>query len=629
MKVQRQQEEEEEEMQMKVQRCGEEEEEIQPKESDSGASDTGASTQMESHINQRRGQGSALDGNVKREMESGFGTDFSNVSVHHNAEASRMSSELNAQAFTTGNDIFFNEGKYQPDTHAGKSLLAHELTHVIQQNGSAGQINRKDSAGITAGVEIIKKPEEKPNYTILQTKPETTVMRTGEGDDENGMDTTEPDTPAPDQTPSPGNEEEGPAPAPATPSLNFTPGTTLLRGETLRATIMFSPNGAETYRITAWSFDTAEHGTENRRGSDATFQNNWEGVMAISGTLTVTYRITPDGGTEGDEETLTQEITVNDRTGTDWVTTVDRNAEAALAGKPSPPQVFRDLGLHESEVTMPALTPSTISEGPNRRFRFIESLTAGTYESNPFIHPDLNDATSDFHTFHQHPGRLFLVVGSTNHLIPPADYSNLNVGGSNLSFDVPDWEAFYKAHNFYQIRATANDNTFDVPDSAWELDSNAEDAQVKITNDAAITTGLGIEENEDFELEIDTRGSWSGHEMMQAGAILAGTQSHEYLHNTHSHRANFLKMMRAIEPEKLIEKRVSSPTNTENFNSLLRTWQTEILKPDHEIVDEQASEEAEEFVETGDEMAGVNTDPGSGAFLGSIWNITGDAEMTN
>ena len=70
---------------------------------------------------------------IKGEMESGFGADFSNVRIHNNSEAHGMSKDLNAQAFTHGNDVYFNEGKYSPRSQEGKVLLAHELTHTIQQ----------------------------------------------------------------------------------------------------------------------------------------------------------------------------------------------------------------------------------------------------------------------------------------------------------------------------------------------------------------------------------------------------------------------------------------------------------------------------------------------------------------
>ena len=67
-------------------------------------------------------------------MESRFGTDFSNVKIHTGNEAVQMSRELNAQAFMVGNDVYFNEGKYRPNSDSGKHLLAHELTHAVQQS---------------------------------------------------------------------------------------------------------------------------------------------------------------------------------------------------------------------------------------------------------------------------------------------------------------------------------------------------------------------------------------------------------------------------------------------------------------------------------------------------------------
>lgn len=93
------------------------------------------SKNVESGIKASKGQGGKMDYKIEAEMEKGFGTDFSDVNIHTDAKAQRMSHELGAQAFTTGNDIYFNEGKYNPDTQEGKHLLAHELTHTIQQTG--------------------------------------------------------------------------------------------------------------------------------------------------------------------------------------------------------------------------------------------------------------------------------------------------------------------------------------------------------------------------------------------------------------------------------------------------------------------------------------------------------------
>ncbi len=77
---------------------------------------------------------SPLTPSILAEMSQAFNNDFSDVRIHHDEEAVTLSQELNAQAFTMGRDIYFNENKYQPHTTGGKRLLAHELTHVVQQN---------------------------------------------------------------------------------------------------------------------------------------------------------------------------------------------------------------------------------------------------------------------------------------------------------------------------------------------------------------------------------------------------------------------------------------------------------------------------------------------------------------
>ncbi len=83
----------------------------------------------------RKGHGGQLmEANIRSEMEAGFGTDFSKVKIHKDSEASNMSASIGAQAFTHGHDIYFNKGKYNPNSKEGKHLLAHELTHTIQQN---------------------------------------------------------------------------------------------------------------------------------------------------------------------------------------------------------------------------------------------------------------------------------------------------------------------------------------------------------------------------------------------------------------------------------------------------------------------------------------------------------------
>lgn len=81
------------------------------------------------------GRGQALPEKTQGEMEAVFGRDFSEVNIHTNEQAVQMNREIGAQAFTHGQDIYFNSGKYQPESEDGKRLLAHELTHVVQQGG--------------------------------------------------------------------------------------------------------------------------------------------------------------------------------------------------------------------------------------------------------------------------------------------------------------------------------------------------------------------------------------------------------------------------------------------------------------------------------------------------------------
>jgi hypothetical protein len=122
----------------KVQKKGEKEEDkkpVQTKLNESSPVNKG----VESDLNSSKGGGSAMDINTKHEMESGFGANFSSVNIHTDSKAVQMSEQLGAQAFTHGNDVYFNKGKYNPNSKEGKHLLAHELTHTIQQTGSKAQ----------------------------------------------------------------------------------------------------------------------------------------------------------------------------------------------------------------------------------------------------------------------------------------------------------------------------------------------------------------------------------------------------------------------------------------------------------------------------------------------------------
>jgi hypothetical protein len=84
-----------------------------------------------------QGSGKALPSSTRAEMESKMGADFSGVSVHTGSEADSAAKSIGAEAYTMGSDIAFSKGSYNPQSKSGKKLLAHELTHVAQQTGSA------------------------------------------------------------------------------------------------------------------------------------------------------------------------------------------------------------------------------------------------------------------------------------------------------------------------------------------------------------------------------------------------------------------------------------------------------------------------------------------------------------
>jgi len=132
-----QREAEEDELQMKPIQREAEEDELQMKATPAsqGASQTHAA--FETRLNQSRGSGSALPDATRSFMESRFGADLSHVRVHTGSDAVQMNREIGAQAFTHGRDIYFNSGKFDASSDTGKHLLAHELTHVVQQTGAA------------------------------------------------------------------------------------------------------------------------------------------------------------------------------------------------------------------------------------------------------------------------------------------------------------------------------------------------------------------------------------------------------------------------------------------------------------------------------------------------------------
>ncbi|MEH2222251.1 eCIS core domain-containing protein [Nostoc sp.] len=156
-----------------------------------GGGRTAATSELETSIQQARGNGQPLADDIKHPMEQAFGADFGSVRVHTDAQSNRLNESIQARAFTTGQDVFFRQGEYSPGSNAGKELLAHELTHVVQQNGSAVQpkslhVAPKEnklqtkvpttSAGHGLAIQLrenFQKPSDEDNQKNLESKTDT------------------------------------------------------------------------------------------------------------------------------------------------------------------------------------------------------------------------------------------------------------------------------------------------------------------------------------------------------------------------------------------------------------------------------------------------------------------------
>jgi DNA-directed RNA polymerase subunit M/transcription elongation factor TFIIS len=146
---------EEEELQMKrepavqmaCEDCGEKEirmKSLVQQKADTGNTQT-VPPEIASDIRSKNGSGRPLPEQTQQEMSSKIGADFSSVRVHRDNTAIQLNRDLGAKAFTVGNNIFFNQGQYRPDSGEGIRLLAHELVHTVQQNLQSGFNNISNS----------------------------------------------------------------------------------------------------------------------------------------------------------------------------------------------------------------------------------------------------------------------------------------------------------------------------------------------------------------------------------------------------------------------------------------------------------------------------------------------------
>ncbi len=109
----------------------------------------GGSPGLESRIRAIRGGGRPLPETTRSWFEPRFGRDFHDVRIHNDPEAAATAREINALAYTLGSDIVFGPGQFDPETESGRRLLAHELTHVVQQDGTEVHASGTSRAAVT------------------------------------------------------------------------------------------------------------------------------------------------------------------------------------------------------------------------------------------------------------------------------------------------------------------------------------------------------------------------------------------------------------------------------------------------------------------------------------------------
>lgn len=104
------------------------------------------SPEVERAVDRQAGGGQPLPAELRSFYEPRFGADLGNVRLHTDTEAAAAAKDLKAEAFTRGSDVYFAAGRYQPQSDRGRHLIAHELTHTLQQSG-AGPVQTKRAAG--------------------------------------------------------------------------------------------------------------------------------------------------------------------------------------------------------------------------------------------------------------------------------------------------------------------------------------------------------------------------------------------------------------------------------------------------------------------------------------------------
>lgn len=133
------------------------------------------------------GGGRGLDEPVRAMMESRLGHDFSDVRVHDDSRASDSAKAVQAHAYTVGNDLVFQSGQYQPESPSGQRMLAHELTHVVQQrSGPVAGTPAPGGIQVSDPSDSFERAAESSADAVMSSGPAPAVQREAEGPEQEG-----------------------------------------------------------------------------------------------------------------------------------------------------------------------------------------------------------------------------------------------------------------------------------------------------------------------------------------------------------------------------------------------------------------------------------------------------------
>lgn len=302
--------------------------------------------------------------------------------------------------------------------------------------------------------------------------------------------------------------------------------------------------------------------TEQQKGWD-----RWYGIMVTSGRVSVKWAVYDFKEAVMKTLELKLDVKVVPREEDEWKSKVTLLPDGSIAQQP---HKFSDLGIHDGRFTYTRPTPITISEGPNSGFRFIGSPPTINFSSKGSINAHLLNSGSNF--------------------------SKAQDKGVYLTKPPP-------------IRIV-DPNLYDLNDDL--------EAQIKADKDDEFHKKYGIRTDEDYFLEI--------RRILHAD-LLTFTRRHEYAgdgNSNHSHRSNFQKAVRALDPKRYAESLVSKPKSTDDLAQMIKkradiTVSDEVLK-DHYVIDEAATKKDEtvRYV-SGEEIFDLNKDD-KGKFAGNVWD---------